>query len=99
MQKLINAPYDCEKLPYLAPIEDDTMEDETHSLSKQLVVEDPQDDTEIFFQYEEDVDTANENLDAGNNFEYNSEDTEMVSVYEDQEDQVKLQDFSVAKSN
>lgn len=75
------------------------MEDESHSVSNQQSVADPQANIKILSQFDEDTDVANENLDVGGNFEYNSKDTKMFPIYQDQEDQVNLQDFNDVESS
>lgn len=66
------------------------MGDDTQSVSNQRTEEDSLVDNENLSQSEEDVDDAIENLDVGCNYEYNSQDMEIVPVFLVQENQAIL---------
>lgn len=66
------------------------MGDDTQSVSNQHTEEDSLVDNENLSQSEEDVDDAIENLDVGCNYEYNSQDMEIVPVFLVQENQAIL---------
>ncbi|CAI9296384.1 unnamed protein product [Lactuca saligna] len=74
MKKWIKTPYECEKMSYVTRdflSEDVIMGDETHSVSNQHTKEDSQAETKNLSHSDKDIGAANENLDAGSNYEYN----------------------------
>lgn len=69
------------------------MGDETYSVSNQRTRQESQEANESHSRCEEDDDDAIENIDAGSNYQFNSQDMEMILFYQVQENRVNLHDF------